>query len=394
MTFEIDTNLHWTDHFIKYGFAVLRNQVSREFIDGALQRIRENVEGPGRDLPFDQWTVNNVKFVGEVPGDPVLDTVYEQPNIRHIIDTMFGTSEVGTPTGWSGVPAYRVFLTPFDPDYKTERLWGGPIDFGGNMIPAFGDAFVIQVALHDTEPFGGNITVVPGSHKLVQQRAIENPLTQYPYDFDDFPFTEPYEFVAKAGDVFIMHHLCFHTGNSCGGATRKPRIALHTQAQRGSFLTLADPADPNNCPWVQSFTLNGRHEDPDDQKRYLDFVESKKSMWGVWESDDGDAYFKVYTWIDGALRAKIRLGSAPEQISRNARFDGRQLKFQMDCEPAFIGANGNGQTATLTQCRAILEIDSEDRERMICTITPEDSSDAPATIHLKRTEIITTRLPE
>ena len=50
--------------------------------------------------------------VGETPGDPILDTVYEQPNIRHIIDTMFGTSEVGTPTGWSGMPAYRGSLRP------------------------------------------------------------------------------------------------------------------------------------------------------------------------------------------------------------------------------------------------------------------------------------------
>lgn len=351
MAFEIDTTLHWTDHFVKYGFAVLRNQVSREFIDRSLEQIRRNVEGPGRDLPFDQWTVNNVKFVGEVPGDPVLDTVYEQPNIRHIIDTMFGTPEVGSPTGWSGKPAYRVFLTPFDPDYKPQKLWGGHIDFGGNMIPAFGDAFVIQVALHDTEPFGGNITVIPGSHKLVQQSAIENPLMQYPYDFQDFPFTEPYEFVAKAGDVFIMHHLSFHTGNSC--ASHQPRIALHTQAQRSTFLTLADPADPNNPPWVKSFTLNGRHEDANDQQRYLDFVEAKKSMWGVWESDDGSAYFKVYTWIDGALRAKIRLGSTPEQISRNARFDGHELKFQLDCDATSNSTNGDIQSATLTQCQAV-----------------------------------------
>jgi hypothetical protein len=372
MAFQIDTSIPWTEHFIKYGFAVLRNQVSPEFIERALQRIRENVEGPGRDLPFDEWTVDNVKFVGEVPGDPVLDTVYDQPNIRHIIDTMFGTSEVGTPTGWSGVPAYRVFLTPFDPNYKPTRLWGGHIDFGGNMIPAFGDAFVIQVALHDTEPFGGNITVIPGSHKLVQKRAIENPLTQYPYDFEDFPFTEPYEFVAKAGDVFLMHHLSFHTGNSCGGATRKPRIALHTQAQRGSFLTLADP---------------------DDQKRYMDFVESKKSMWGEWTSDDGGAYFKVYTWVNGALRAKVRLGDSPEQISKGARFDGRELKFTLDCDGATVGG-GNGQASTLVECAVVMQLDPQDPERMICTLTPLDDTNAATTIQLKRTGIITSRLSD
>jgi len=380
MPYELDTSLHWTDHFVKYGFAVLRNQVSPEFIERALARIREQVEGGARDLPFDQWTVDNAKFVGEVPCDPILDAVYDEPNIRHIIATMYGTSEVGTPTGWSGKPAYRVFLTPFDPNYKPKPLWGGHIDFGGNMIPAFGDAFVIQVALHDTEPFGGNITVVPGSHKLVQQRAIENPLTQYPYDFEDYPFTEPHEFVAKAGDVFLMQHLSFHTGNSCGGATRKPRIALHTQVQRGSFLTLADPADPNNCPWVESFTLNGRHHDPNDEQRYLDFVEAKKGMWGEWTSDDGSAYFKVYTWIDGALRARVSLADAPEQISKGARFDGKELKFRLVGEGAPVSA-------------VVMKLDANDPEQMSATISPDDGA-AVQTIELKRTGIIKGRLTD
>ncbi|MCE9590645.1 MAG: hypothetical protein K8S99_08995 [Planctomycetes bacterium] len=386
MAFEIDTRIPWTEHFVQHGFAVLRNQVSREFTDAALRQIRQRLEAPARDLPFEEWTVDNIKWTDKPgPGDPVLDRLYDEPNIRHIIDTMYGTPEVGSPTGWSGEKTYQVFLTPFSPDYKPTRLEGGHLDFGGHLIPKFGNAFVMQVALRDTEPFGGNITIIPGSHKLVQQRVIANPFTQYPSDFDlpDLGCGEPYEFVAKAGDVLLMQHLSFHNGNKCGGATRRPRIALHVQVPRTTFPTIADPADAGSPPWVRSFTLNGRHEDPDDERRYMEFGESKKRMWGEWTSADEPMYFKIYTWADNSLRARIRLAGVPEQISHGARFDGRLLTF---------GCDANAPTST--NCRVVLEVDPKNSEQMIGTITPESAApgEAPRTFLLRRTGIITTRL--
>jgi hypothetical protein len=252
---------------------------------------------------------------------------------------------------------------------------------------------VIQVALRDTEPFGGNITVVPGSHKLVQQRAMENPYTQYPYDFEDFPFEEPYEFVAKAGDVLLMQHLMFHSGNRCAGATHRPRIALHCQAERTTFLTSADPDDPNICPWAKSFTLNGKYEDPNDQQRYLDFCESKKDMWGYWTSQDGQLEYKVYTWADGALRATIRSGDA-EQISVGARFDGESMTFgQIFDLPQPNGATGNGAESKVEhrQARTALTLDPANPDHMTCTIQPNDGGE-PVTVDLTRTQAITTRL--
>lgn len=375
MPFEIHESMPWTEHFVQYGFAVLRNQVSREFIDAALERLRDHVEGEAKHLPFDEWTTHNTQVCARVPGDPVLDAIYDQPNIRRIIDTMFGTSEVGSPNGWSGKPEYRIFIRPFDPDYKPRPLRGGHIDFGGNIIPAFGDAFVIQVCLRDTEPHGGNITVIPGSHKLVQKMAIDNPYVQYPYDFADFPFTEPYEFVAKAGDVLLMQHLMFHEGNPCGGATRRPRLALHLQVQRSTFLTEADPANTHDSPWIKSFTLNGYHSDPNDQQRYQEFNANKKAMWGLWENDG--LRYKIYTGSDGQLHAKITI-NGEEQVGANARFDGKHLNFDQ-----WWGESH-------TRAHAVLTVEANDPERMRGTVTPDEGK--PVAFELTRTEVFTTRL--
>lgn len=383
MTAAVDTSLPWTEHFIKYGYAVLRQQVSREFCDKALGVIRAKyVEGPGKGLPFDEWTTQNVKHKPAVAGDPFLDTIYDQPNIRRIITTMFGTDEAGVPTGWSGKRDYQLFLTPFSPGQEPVPLKGGHIDFGGNVIPIFGNAFVIQVCLRDTEPHGGNITIIPGSHKLVQERAIKDPMTQYPYDFDDYPYAEPYEHVARAGDVVLMHHLSFHSGNPAVGATRRPRIALHLQAHRTTFLTKADPA-ADNPPWVKSFTLNGFYEDPHDEQRYIRFNEAKKALWGEWHSDDGQAVVKIFTWIDGQLHARVSFDGGPEFFTVKQRFDGKRLNFELPVDAAAAarlglpeGEAGSGEmttAATATEsllCRAVAAVDPVSPERMAVTLTP------------------------
>ncbi|MCE9589308.1 MAG: hypothetical protein K8S99_02155 [Planctomycetes bacterium] len=384
--FQIDTSIPWHEHFVKYGFAVLRDQVDRAWAKQALERVRDHTIGVGRDLPFEQWTTRNVRLddTKPVPGDPLLDSVYDQPKLRDIMTTLYGTPEVGAPTGWNGQRAYGIFLTPFDPDVKPVQLWGGHIDFGGNLIPLFGNAFVMQVALHDTEPHGGNITITPGSHKLVQKRAIDDRLTQYPYDFEDFPFTEPYEFVARAGDVLLMHHLSFHTGNPCCGATRRPRIALHCQVQRTTFLTRADPNDATNPPWVRSFTLNGFIEDPDDEQRYIRFCDAKKALWGVWTGDGGKTRYKIYTFFDGSLRITFREEGVPDRISMKARFDGRRLTFSES-----IPADYDKDTLVTPWPATTLELDPGDAEHLRIGVRAADGSESHRV--LRRTEAVTTR---
>ncbi len=53
----VEPDLHWSDHFAKYGYAVVEKLVDEEFIAESLAEIRETV---GTDLPFEEWTKDNV----------------------------------------------------------------------------------------------------------------------------------------------------------------------------------------------------------------------------------------------------------------------------------------------------------------------------------------------
>src|SRR5262245_33706580 len=81
MTFAIDKNLHWTDHYAEYGFAVVKHAVKDDFIKPAMEEVKRLL---GTDLPPRQWTAE-AKHSVHKPYDPatmsVLPKVYDQPGL-------------------------------------------------------------------------------------------------------------------------------------------------------------------------------------------------------------------------------------------------------------------------------------------------------------------------
>jgi hypothetical protein len=255
MTFAIDRSMHWTDHYVEYGFAVIKGVVGDEFIKPALDEIRRVIKH--ENIPFNQWEKGKTptRQPNGIKEFPFCHTIYDQPGIRSIIDTMFGS-----PDEWNGERAFQLFITPFDPEAKAELSKGHHIDFVRTPIPIFGSGFMFQVSLIKSEPFSGNITLLPGTHKTVQRLLVENPERQWPTDpivdavFQD---VEPFEFVAEPGDVCVFHHLVGHAGNNNHAANRTPRIALHCQGLRKQWLRELDPADPTLSPWQRSLAFTG-----------------------------------------------------------------------------------------------------------------------------------------
>ncbi len=92
-----------------------------------------------------------------------------------MIDEMFGA-----PDRFSDESYGTLFMTLYDPTAKPVRRKAGHIDFVNKPIPALGRGFVTQIALLDREPFGGNINIWPGTHKLVQKAVINDAEWRFP----------------------------------------------------------------------------------------------------------------------------------------------------------------------------------------------------------------------
>ncbi|MBI2193042.1 MAG: hypothetical protein HYU36_13775 [Planctomycetes bacterium] len=259
MKFCTEPDLYWTEHYVKYGFAVVKGLVDRAFISEALEEIKRLVASP---LPLTQWTKDHIT-IPNGSANPVLARVYDQPGVRSAIAEMFGSLDE-----WNRERQFQLFLKPYDPKAPRELTPSGHIDFVKCPIPVLGSGFMFQVSLVDKQPYGGNITVWPGTHRPVQKCVMQSPAWRYPANWDDIPMGDPFEFVAEAGDTLFFHHLVAHAGNPC--CTRMPRISLHCQGLRNEWLPEVDPSRAGMSPWERSLALNGRYRPPQDEKTMME----------------------------------------------------------------------------------------------------------------------------
>lgn len=252
MTFAIDKSMHWTDHYAKWGFAVVKNVVGQPFIEAALAEVRTR---PGGEKPLTEWlqtdgVTGHFPYTGK--NHPVLATVYDQPGVRKVIDEMFGSPDV-----WNGERAFQLFVTGFNPEGKQELSPKGHIDFVRCPIPLLGSGFMFQLSLVKTEPFGGNITLYPGTHKQVQKCILDDETWRYPDGIDQIDAPDIFEFVADAGDMLLFSHLILHAGNYNHATHKSPRCCIHAQGLAKEWLDGIDPNEPNISPWKRSLAVNG-----------------------------------------------------------------------------------------------------------------------------------------
>ena len=266
MTWQIDRSLHWTDHYVEYGFAKIDRAVGPEFTEPALAEVRRILGHENR--PLNEWTSENTPTRSPVPVDTldVLPKVYDQPGVRDMLATMFGALK-----DWNGERKFQLFLSAYDEKAQQVVRPTGHIDFVNTPVPVFGSGFVFQVSLVKSEPFSGNLSLYPGTHKVVQRTVMENPDFQYPKDLQHLIRAEPFEFVAEPGDIVLFHHLVGHGGNSNHATHRSPRVTLHCQGLRRQWLREIDPADCNST-WARSLATNGPYRArADEEQTILDY---------------------------------------------------------------------------------------------------------------------------
>jgi hypothetical protein len=157
-------DLHWTEHFVRYGFARRRGLVSKDYCQAALRRIRERVGHV--DLPLNEWTSANTAdlylpiYEGGGAPDPVLERVFDETGVRASIAELFGADDV-----WDRQRNYYLFVKAYNPAASATVSPKGHIDFSMPPAPPLYRGFAFQVALADNEPFSGNLTVHPAPRR-------------------------------------------------------------------------------------------------------------------------------------------------------------------------------------------------------------------------------------
>ena len=252
----VDPNLHFTDHFARYGFAIVPGLLTPDFCARAVERIAQIVKNP---RPLCEWDSTNTPtlftpyFEQGNGTDPVFDQLLEQPHLVNAIHQLHGN-----PALWNHAKNYYLFLKPFEPRGRPGLTPRGHIDFPSQVLPPVYCGFTFQASLVDTEQYSGNITVHPGSHIELQRRIIENPDYKLISGLDDsIPQPPPFEFVAKAGDVLFMSHLIFHSSNASHARNRSPRVAIHAEAFSDYWPGKLDPADGTLSPYLRHLAHNG-----------------------------------------------------------------------------------------------------------------------------------------
>lgn len=276
MSHKIDHSLHWTEHYVEHGFAVVEKAVEPQWIELAMREVARLLN---TDLPPHAWSVDTISVLRnhilrlhfDAQHMSVLPGAFDQPGVRAVFDTMFGARNKQ-----SDDRVFRLFVTTFNADAKPRPV--AHLDFVSCPIPVLGSGFVFQLSLVDSEANGGNMLVYPGTHKRVLKALIENPELRYPRDLQPLLDVEPYEFVARAGDMLLVHHLVGHSSSFNRAAHHAPRVVIHGQAARDEWLTEIDAAMPGLSPWERSLAVAGSYRDARNEKQImLDYWQQRKA---------------------------------------------------------------------------------------------------------------------
>jgi len=199
-------------NFYRDGYVVVRNAVPRLMTDAALYAINQSLGYEGlalEDLP----KFRAQSYCPNVKSTPVINDLFNKTPLFDLVDSMLGRGNLLPITG--GQIALRF------PGHgkQNSRTFGGHLDgigTGSNGIPVGefrrGFSALVTVLLQDLpEPFAGNFTVWPQTHRVAEtffREATPEALREGMPELD-LP-CEAVQITGQAGDAVISHHQLIH----------------------------------------------------------------------------------------------------------------------------------------------------------------------------------------
>jgi hypothetical protein len=200
-------------HFYEQGYALVPNAVPRERVDAALRAINHSL-GEGMD-PAKLATFRAQSYCPELQKDAVITDLYNGTPVRGLVESLTGAGQIRAIA--SGQIALRFPAAPGAPGAAPRQ----PVPhLDGMYTPTNGVpqgrimsfTMLVGVALSDVdEPFAGNLTVWPGTHRLYERYFRERGPEALLQGMPDVPLPEPVHLTARAGDAMLCHYELAHT---------------------------------------------------------------------------------------------------------------------------------------------------------------------------------------
>ncbi|MFV8751425.1 phytanoyl-CoA dioxygenase family protein [Nannocystaceae bacterium ST9] len=259
-SWQLDDSLDWPEHYVRYGFCLLRGLLDRPDLDAALAEVQRLVGDP---RPIGDWTIDRpgqrytVYYAGQAPA---IERLFATPPLAAALEQFFGSLGASLGSSEPDDPDRRrlaLWVNPYDPDARPRLQGLGHIDSGS---PYRGMA--VHIALAGTKPFSGNTTYVPGSHVTMHHWLRDHPDPSWPGGtYPEVPRELPaWEFVAEPGDVVFTHHLVFHSANPSHAEDRSPRIAIRQELFPRRPLADAPLDRPGASVFERSLAFGGPHQ--------------------------------------------------------------------------------------------------------------------------------------
>ena len=214
-------------HFYEQGYVLAPNAIPREVLNTALRAINHSL-GEGID-PARMATFRSQSYCPELQREPVITDLYNSTPVKALVESLIGAGKVRPIT--SGQIALRFPIeqgnTPRQPVPHLDGMYSPTNGVPQGRIMSF--TMLIGIALSNVrEPFAGNLTVWPGTHRLYERYFREHGPEALLEGMPNIALPEPVHLTANAGDVMLCHYELAHT--AAPNASPHVRYAIYFRA--------------------------------------------------------------------------------------------------------------------------------------------------------------------
>jgi hypothetical protein len=196
--------------FFEQGYVKLPGVVPAELVVQARRAINASLGQNGMD-PAQLTKFRAQTYCPELTGDPVITGLYNETPIKSLAESAIGTGKI-KPVHYGQIALrFPSMDPPREPGPHIDGMYTPTNGVKEGTIANF--TALVGVFLSDLpEPYAGNFTVWPGTHKLYQdyfrERGPQSLLEGMPKVGEAMP--SPEQFRGRAGDAALVHYQLAH----------------------------------------------------------------------------------------------------------------------------------------------------------------------------------------